>query len=476
MPMSAARCQPACQPRPRLPCPRSGWPLLARVTDGLDAHGLWWLSGYAAGLASAHAPTTRASGRPAGRATPRRQPAPDHRLRQPDRQRQARWPSSSRARPKPPASPVRLLRADAYPPRELKNERLLYVVISTQGDGDPPDDARGFVEFIAGKRAPQLQAAAVRRARPGRFELPAVLRDRPRARRAPGRTRRARGCCRAATPTSTSSTVATPWLRAGAGHGQGGAEAGRAAGHGDAAAAAAARAAPWRATRPSPPSCWLNQRITGARRAARTCATSNCRWKARACTTSPAMRSACGRAIRRRWSTRCSPTLQLDGDAAVAHGGETLPLREWLAEQARTDPAGAAVPRQRTPRSARSDELNGLLAPGSMPSLRTPARRAPGHRPAARVAAPTGAREELVAALRPLTPRLYSIASSQKRVGEEAHLTVAHVDYDTADGARAGARPRTFSPRSAEGDAAAGLRRAQRALPPAGRRRRATSS
>src|SRR5262245_55099588 len=25
---------------------------LARVTDGLDVHGLWWLSGYAAGLAS----------------------------------------------------------------------------------------------------------------------------------------------------------------------------------------------------------------------------------------------------------------------------------------------------------------------------------------------------------------------------------------------------------------------------------------
>jgi len=33
--------------------------------------------------------------------------------------------------------------------------------------------------------------------------------------------------------------------------------------------------------------------------------------------------------------------------------------------------------------------------------------------------------EELVAALRPLAPRLYSIASSRRTVGEEAHLTVA---------------------------------------------------
>jgi sulfite reductase (NADPH) flavoprotein alpha-component len=37
--------------------------------------------------------------------------------------------------------------------------------------------------------------------------------------------------------------------------------------------------------------------------------------------------------------------------------------------------------------------------------------------------------EELVAALRPLTPRLYSIASSQAEVEDEVHLTIAHVDY-----------------------------------------------
>ena len=37
--------------------------------------------------------------------------------------------------------------------------------------------------------------------------------------------------------------------------------------------------------------------------------------------------------------------------------------------------------------------------------------------------------QQLVDALRPLTPRLYSIASSQAEVEEEVHLTVAHVDY-----------------------------------------------
>src|SRR5690606_23492341 len=51
---------------------------------------------------------------------------------------------------------VRLQRADTYPTRELAGERLLYVVISTQGEGDPPDDAIGLVEFLHGRRAPKL--------------------------------------------------------------------------------------------------------------------------------------------------------------------------------------------------------------------------------------------------------------------------------------------------------------------------------
>ena len=38
--------------------------------------------------------------------------------------------------------------------------------------------------------------------------------------------------------------------------------------------------------------------------------------------------------------------------------------------------------------------------------------------------------QQLVDALRSLTPRLYSIASSQAEVEEEVHLTVAHVDYE----------------------------------------------
>jgi len=59
--------------------------------------------------------------------------------------------------------------------------------------------------------------------------------------------------------------------------------------------------------------------------------------------------------------------------------------------------------------------------------------------------------EALVKALRPLAPRLYSIASSQSSVDEEVHLTVANVDYDFDGQARSGAASGYLS-RLAEGE------------------------
>src|SRR5690606_13820703 len=47
-------------------------------------------------------------------------------------------------------------RAHRYGTRELKDEQLLYIVMSTQGDGEPPDDSLAFVEFLSSRRAPTL--------------------------------------------------------------------------------------------------------------------------------------------------------------------------------------------------------------------------------------------------------------------------------------------------------------------------------
>lgn len=46
--------------------------------------------------------------------------------------------------------------------------------------------------------------------------------------------------------------------------------------------------------------------------------------------------------------------------------------------------------------------------------------------------------DALIGLLRPLTPRLYSIASSQAEVESEVHITVGVVRYDIEGRARAG--------------------------------------
>lgn len=65
----------------------------------------------------------------------------------------------------------------------------------------------------------------------------------------------------------------------------------------------------------------------------------------------------------------------------------------------------------------------------------------------------TGVRpEELLAGLRPLQPRLYSIASSKAVVGEEAHLTVAPVRYQLRDTQRGGVASTQIADRLQMGD------------------------
>jgi sulfite reductase (NADPH) flavoprotein alpha-component len=173
--------------------------LLADLTDDLDAASLWWLSGYAAGLAQRDG-TSLASVAPA--AQPAAAAEADARLSivygsQTGNAQRIATELAQHAQAR--GLNARLLRADAYPLRELKDERLLYVVISTQGDGDPPDDARGFVEFLASKRAPQLPhlqfavlawaIPAIRGSAPSRARWTSAL-----ANSAP------RGCSRAARP------------------------------------------------------------------------------------------------------------------------------------------------------------------------------------------------------------------------------------------------------------------------------------
>ncbi len=137
--------------------PEAHHTLIAELVGTLESPSLHWLSGYFAGVAQARQPA-RESAPPL---TVAAAPAAD------TAQRLTIVYGSQTGNAKRLATGLyeqvqglgleaRLVRADQYKTKELKDEQLLYVVMSTQGDGEPPDDAIAWVEFLLGKRAPKL--------------------------------------------------------------------------------------------------------------------------------------------------------------------------------------------------------------------------------------------------------------------------------------------------------------------------------
>src|SRR3546814_8709844 len=149
---------PAPSLSPPIPLSNDKATLLAQLAEGLDGEHLWWLSGYIAGLARSTQAPARTLHLAAAEATPDTGTPATLTIVYGSQTGNAKRMAETLAQQARDAGiAVRLLRADAYPTRELKQERHLYVVISTQGDGDPPDDARGLVDFIASRRAPALK-------------------------------------------------------------------------------------------------------------------------------------------------------------------------------------------------------------------------------------------------------------------------------------------------------------------------------
>ncbi|HET8897362.1 MAG TPA: flavodoxin domain-containing protein, partial [Rhodanobacteraceae bacterium] len=127
---------------------------LTRFADGLGPHELYWVAAWA---------SRRATGLPVV-LTPVPAPAPVGKrltvLYGSQTGNAKRCAERIAAQAEAAQLPVRVVRADAYPTRDLARETHLLLVISTQGEGEPPDDARGLFDFIAGKRAPKLAGLA----------------------------------------------------------------------------------------------------------------------------------------------------------------------------------------------------------------------------------------------------------------------------------------------------------------------------
>lgn len=427
--MTAA--SPALPPSP-LPDERKA--LLARTVEGLDGASLWWLSGYAAGLAQAqgHPPPALAvlpGGAAAAQASQRLTVVYGS---QTGNARRAAEQVAAEAEAAGLA--VRLLRADAYPTRELAGERLLYVVISTQGEGDPPDDAIGLVEFLQGRRAPKLPELryAVLGLGDSSYADFCGIGKRIDARLAELGAQRVLPLGEADLDIDT---VAAPWRA------QALAQARELLKSAPAAPSATVTplrsAASWTHERPFAAEVLANQPISGRdfkgpRYAAHGGADKDVRHIELSLAGS-GLHYEPGDALGIRH--RNPPALveavltatRLDGHADVTVGAETLPLHEWLAAHRELTRASrpflAAVAR----RSA-APALEQLLDPTQTAGLAAlladhqvidVLRRWPAD----------WDHSALLDALRPLAPRLYSIASSRKRVGEEVHLTVDVLAY-----------------------------------------------
>ncbi|WP_266159868.1 assimilatory sulfite reductase (NADPH) flavoprotein subunit [Dyella silvatica] len=394
--------------------------LLARLVDGLGPAELYWAAAWIATQASGGrlagiAPTAAAAKLPAERLTIVYGSQTGNAKRIAER---------LAGRGEAAGLPVRLLRADAYPQRELAQEQHLIIVISTQGDGEPPDDARGLVEFIAGKRAPKLPALGYAVLGLGDSSYPQFC--------AIGQQLDARlselGASRllpAAMADVDLETVAIPWAE----------RALEAAREALKEVTSAPRvtplyAVPQRAVydreQPFEATLLSSQRIV-SRASERDVRHVELSLEGSGLRYEPG--DALGvwphnpPALVSQWLD----TLQLDSALQVSHDGRTLALAQWLGRERELTRLNASFLAAHAALGGHA-ELTRLLQPEHATEKNALfdhfqpidlLRRYPA----------AWSAEALIAALRPMTPRLYSIASSSSAVGDEVHLTVAVVEY-----------------------------------------------
>lgn len=427
--------------------PEAHHALIAELASTLESPGLHWLSGYFAGIAQARQPV-RESVPPLSVAVA---PVADAAQRltivygsQTGNARRVATALHEQVRAQ--GLETRLVRADQYKTRELKDEQLLYVVMSTQGDGDPPDDAIAWVEFLLGKRAPKLPRLKYAVLGLGDSSYPAFcgISQKIDARLAELGAQRLQD---AGTADLDIETVALPWQTRAL-------EQAREALQSTAAPPQATvtplhpQAETFTRDHPFQAEVLLNQAITGRdsdkdiRHLELSLAGSRLRyepgdalgvWPVQDDTLVARILESCG----------------LNAAEPVEHQDTRRPLGEWLGRYREltvlTRPFLAALAER-----AQQDALTALLAPDARERL---AAYLDTHQliDALRQWPTRWTGPALVAALRPLTPRLYSIASCAAAVEDEVHLTLGHVLFEREDESRWGVASH-FLAESAEGD------------------------
>jgi sulfite reductase (NADPH) flavoprotein alpha-component len=412
-------------PAPLPPLPADASSQVQQLLGGLDNASLWWVSGYAAGLAQARrgvepvAPVESAAPRPTEVASPGGRLTVLYGSQTGNARRVA---ERLAAEAEAAGLRVRLLRADAYPVRELKDETLLYAVLSTQGEGEPSEDALALFEFLDSRRAPQLPQLQYAVLGLGDSSYPQFNAA---ARRLDARLAELGGkplLDRAEADVDVE-TVADPWLGRALDEAR---RTLRSDGPAIASVTPLRRPAPSQFGREQPFEAELlaNQRLTG-RDSAKDVRHLELDLSGSGLSYEPGDALGVWHENPPAVVDEVLTATGLDGDAEVTVGNEQLPLRDWLSRRRELTRASRALLAAIAARDEASS-LHQLLADGEASAtwlaahqgVDALARWPVEWEPAA-----------LVEALRPLTPRLYSIASSRAVVGDEAHLTVDVLRY-----------------------------------------------
>ena len=409
---------------------------LDRLTSGLDAAALNWISGYTAALANERSGLARSELHVDERALDL--PRPEAHVDAPLRATVLYGSQTGHGRrlaeqlghaAERAGLAVRVQSALDYNPRELAAEKLLFVVMSTHGDGDPPDEARAFVDFLNSRRAPRLEKLAFSVLALGDSSYPKYCE----AGRAIDDRLAALGARRLSARVDCDVDYERPagtWLSqavVAASAELGVADRGSAAGSGPRVRVvtplSAVSSDPTR-EHPLEVEVIANQVITG-RGSMRAVHHLELALPVGRLDYHPGDALGILHENPPEVVERILELTALDGGAPVSVAGRELPLQAWLrAERELTRLTRPFIDAHR----ARARASSGQVGVPEIPQ-RWQVADLLKHLPATWNAA------DLVAALRTLAPRLYSIASSRLSVGDEVHLTVAALDY-VADGER----------------------------------------
>lgn len=141
------------------PFPRFDEALLQKLGAELDASQQLWLSGYLYGLSVAQARPTPSAATPVPAAVPGIPVSEKPKLTvlygsQTGNSKTVAKQAAEQAREH--GFEAALLDMNDYAPQSLKNERRLLIVVSTHGEGEPPAAAESLYEFLHSARAPRL--------------------------------------------------------------------------------------------------------------------------------------------------------------------------------------------------------------------------------------------------------------------------------------------------------------------------------